>query len=39
MGVRVVMWFEAGILSQQPGFDCLLGKPQKKTKKVSSKNC
>lgn len=27
-GVRVVMWFEAGFLSRQPGFDSLLGKPQ-----------
>jgi len=31
--VWVVIWFEAGILSQQPGFDSRPGKPQKKTLK------
>jgi len=29
-GVRVVMWFEAGILSWQPRFDVHTGKWQKK---------
>jgi len=28
-GVRVVKWNEAGILSQQPGFDFRLGKNHK----------
>jgi len=27
-GVRVVIWFEAEILSQQPGFDCRADKPK-----------
>jgi len=31
MGVRVVKWYEAGILSQQPGFDN--SRPGKKNRK------
>jgi len=35
-GVRVVKWYEAGILSQQPGFDSCPGKNTKKYQKPSS---
>jgi len=35
-GVRVVMWFKAGILSRQTGFNSRPGKPQKKR---SPKKC
>jgi len=31
------MWFEAGILSRQPGFDSRRGKPQKNPKKITEK--
>jgi len=33
----VVLWFKAGILSWQPGFDSPLGKPHKKRPKRSPK--
>jgi len=29
MGVRVVKWYEAGILSRRPGFNSCMSKPQK----------
>jgi len=37
MGVRVAKWYQAGILSKQPGFDSRPGKiPKNKTKKPPS---